>query len=100
MKKTVTNPGQTSMFAESILDSFAGGGGASVGIEMATGRVVDYAINHNPDAIKMHEIQPVKIRGQHAHRIDGGVTLIMIEEVYRRNRSDYINVVEAQNGIS
>lgn len=37
-----------------IIDCFAGGGGASVGIEMALGRPVDYAINHDPFAIKMH----------------------------------------------
>ncbi|WP_246241033.1 DNA cytosine methyltransferase [Anaerocolumna sedimenticola] len=39
---------------ELIIDCFAGGGGASVGIEMALGRAVDYAINHDPFAIKMH----------------------------------------------
>lgn len=37
-----------------IIDCFAGGGGASVGIEMALGRQVDIAINHDPDAIRMH----------------------------------------------
>lgn len=39
-----------------IIDCFAGGGGASVGIEMALGRQVDIAINHDPLAIKMHEM--------------------------------------------
>lgn len=38
-----------------ILDCFAGGGGASVGIEMALGRRVDVAINHDPQAILMHK---------------------------------------------
>lgn len=38
-----------------IIDAFAGGGGASVGIEMAFGRPVDIAINHDPDAILMHK---------------------------------------------
>lgn len=38
-----------------IIDCFAGGGGASVGIEMALGRPVDIAINHDPDAILMHK---------------------------------------------
>lgn len=38
-----------------IIDCFAGGGGASVGIEMALGRQVDIAINHNPQAIRMHK---------------------------------------------
>ena len=34
---------------ELIVDNFAGGGGASTGIEMAVGRSVDIAINHDPD---------------------------------------------------
>ena len=41
---------------ELIVDNFAGGGGASTGIEMATGRSVDIAINHDPDAITMHRV--------------------------------------------
>lgn len=51
MKKSLP---QTSMFDEIIVDNFAGGGGASTGIEFATGRVVSIAINHDPDAILMH----------------------------------------------
>lgn len=39
-----------------IIDAFAGGGGASVGIEMALGRSVDIAINHDPEAIRMHTV--------------------------------------------
>lgn len=39
---------------ELFVDNFAGGGGASTGIEMAIGRSVDVAINHDPDAIAMH----------------------------------------------
>lgn len=39
-----------------IIDCFAGGGGASVGIEMAFGRQVDIAINHDPEAIRMHKV--------------------------------------------
>lgn len=38
-----------------IIDSFAGGGGASTGIEQALGRSPDYAINHNAAALKLHE---------------------------------------------
>lgn len=45
---------QMDFFEEMIIDNFAGGGGASTGIELATGRVVDVAINHDPDAILMH----------------------------------------------
>lgn len=37
------------------VDNFAGGGGASVGIEMATGYTVDIACNHDPEAIRMHQ---------------------------------------------
>lgn len=72
---------QPSMFDELIVDNFAGGGGASVGMELASGRTVDIAINHDPDAILMHktnhpytrhyqasvwDIDPVKVcHGQH-----------------------------------
>lgn len=41
---------------ELIVDNFAGGGGASTGIEMALGRHVDHAINHDPHALGMHRI--------------------------------------------
>lgn len=47
--------GQMDVFDEIIVDNFAGGGGASTGIELATGRVVDIAVNHDPDAILMHK---------------------------------------------
>ncbi|HBV9248149.1 TPA: DNA cytosine methyltransferase, partial [Klebsiella aerogenes] len=40
--------------SEIIVDNFAGGGGASTGIEMAIGRSVDIAINHDPNAVAMH----------------------------------------------
>lgn len=53
---TVKQIGQTSFLDEIIVDSFAGGGGASTGIEVATGKVVTIAINHDPDAILMHSI--------------------------------------------
>lgn len=38
------------------MDNFAGGGGASTGIELATGYSVDIAINHDPEAIRMHKV--------------------------------------------
>ena len=65
---------------ELIVDNFAGGGGASTGIEMATGISVDIAINHDPEAIRMHrtnhpstkhycesvwDVDPVKVCGGH-----------------------------------
>ncbi|MEH7249203.1 DNA cytosine methyltransferase [Neobacillus niacini] len=47
---------QLDLFREIIVDNFAGGGGASTGIEMATGLSVDIAINHDPAAIAMHKV--------------------------------------------
>ena len=46
---------QINLLDEMIIDNFAGGGGASTGIELALGRPVDVAINHDPDAILMHK---------------------------------------------
>lgn len=45
---------QLDIHGELIIDNFAGGGGASTGIEMALGRRVDIAINHDPEAVAMH----------------------------------------------
>lgn len=39
---------------ELVIDNFAGGGGASTGIEAGFGRPVDVAINHDPEALAMH----------------------------------------------
>jgi DNA (cytosine-5)-methyltransferase 1 len=39
-----------------VIDNFAGGGGASTGIELGLGRPVDIAINHDPEAVAMHDI--------------------------------------------
>ncbi len=65
---------------ELIIDNFAGGGGASTGIEIATGYSVDIAINHDPEAIRMHktnhpstkhycesvwDVDPMKVCGGH-----------------------------------
>lgn len=47
--------GNAMINGELIVDNFAGGGGASTGIEDATGCCVDIAINHDPEAIKMHK---------------------------------------------
>lgn len=44
------------LFRELIIDNFAGGGGASTGIELALGEPVDIAINHDSDAIAMHAV--------------------------------------------
>ena len=47
---------------ELFVDNFAGGGGASTGIEMAIGHSVDIAINHDPDAIAMHKANHPKTK--------------------------------------
>lgn len=44
------------LFRELIIDNFAGGGGASVGIELALGAPVDIAVNHDESAIAMHTV--------------------------------------------
>ncbi|WP_139905633.1 DNA cytosine methyltransferase [Clostridium thermarum] len=46
---------QLKIFDEIIVDNFAGGGGASTGIELAIGHSVDIAINHDPAAIAIHK---------------------------------------------
>lgn len=50
------NPQIRFNFEELSVDNFAGGGGASTGIEEALARTVDIAINHDEDAISMHEV--------------------------------------------
>lgn len=40
---------------ELVVDLFAGGGGASTGIEQALGRHVDIAVNHDPEAVSLHQ---------------------------------------------
>lgn len=49
------NNAQINLLDEIIIDNFAGGGGASTGIELALGRPVTVAINHDPAAILMHK---------------------------------------------
>lgn len=45
---------QIDLLDEIIVDNFAGGGGASTGMELAAGKPVAIAVNHDPDAIRMH----------------------------------------------
>lgn len=61
-----------------IIDCFAGGGGASVGIEMALGRQVDIAINHDPDAILMHKTNHPD-------------TLHLTEDIFKVDLKKYVN---------
>lgn len=60
-----------------IIDCFAGGGGASVGIEMALGRNVDIAINHDPQAILMH-------------RTNHPDTLHLTEDIFKVDLQKYV----------
>lgn len=60
-----------------IIDCFAGGGGASTGIEMALGRQVDIAINHDPDAILMH-------------RTNHPDTLHLTEDIFKVDLQKYV----------
>lgn len=47
---------QSNAFGEElVVDNFAGGGGASTGIAHAIGRSVDIAINHDLEAIRLHQ---------------------------------------------
>ena len=39
-----------------LIDCFAGGGGASKGIELALNRPIDIAVNHDPEAIRIHKV--------------------------------------------
>ncbi|WP_418972645.1 DNA cytosine methyltransferase [Allofournierella sp.] len=54
-KSKVKAKAQINLLDEIIVDGFAGGGGWSTGIEQATGTPVDVAINHDPDAVLMHQ---------------------------------------------
>ena len=60
-----------------IIDCFAGGGGASVGIEMALGRPVDIAVNHDPQAIRMHQVNHPD-------------TLHLTEDIFKVNLQKYV----------
>lgn len=62
---------------ELVIDCFAGGGGASVGIEMALGRQVDIAINHDPQAILMHKTNHTD-------------TLHLTEDIFKVNLQKYV----------
>jgi DNA (cytosine-5)-methyltransferase 1 len=55
MKHRLAHPQTFLEFSDELVtDSFAGGGGASLGIERGIGRPIDIAINHSPPAISMH----------------------------------------------
>ena len=52
-RRTMT--AQVDLTDKIFVDCFAGGGGWSTGFELATGRVINIAINHSADAIRMHK---------------------------------------------
>lgn len=47
---------RNNLYDELVIDNFAGGGGAGLGIELALGRPTDHAINHDAEAIAMHRV--------------------------------------------
>jgi DNA (cytosine-5)-methyltransferase 1 len=51
----ITPQFQLPLHSDLVIDLFAGGGGASTGIEQAIGRPVDIAINHDPEAVSLHQ---------------------------------------------
>ncbi len=61
-----------------IIDCFAGGGGASTGIELALNRPIDIAINHDPDAILMHKTNHPR-------------TLHLTEDIFEVDLQSYVN---------
>lgn len=67
---------QTSILDEIIVDNFAGGGGASTGIELAAGRPVNIAINHDAAAILLH-----KTNHPHTEHIQASVWDVDPEEL-------------------
>ncbi|MGE0719561.1 MAG: DNA cytosine methyltransferase, partial [Alphaproteobacteria bacterium] len=70
---------------ELIVDNFAGGGGASLGIEMATGRPVDVAINHDPEAVALH-------RANHPS------TLHLCQSVWKADPRDVVRAASTRRG--
>jgi DNA (cytosine-5)-methyltransferase 1 len=70
VKRTKRARHAAGMFDELIVDGFAGGGGASIGMERGMGRAVDIAINHDRTAVAFHQ-------ANHPH------TLHYCESVYK-----------------
>jgi site-specific DNA-cytosine methylase len=68
---------------ELVIDNFAGGGGASSGIEAAIGRPVDIAINHDPEAIAMHKANhPETKHGERYEISDIGMRMLRPHELF------------------
>lgn len=89
---------------EIIIDSFAGGGGASTGIEMALGRSPDVAINHDPEAVALHAANhPDTRRAAALFRGRGlalmaGATSVELLALPRDIRNDALRLIAAYSG--
>ena len=74
---------------EIIVDNFAGGGGASLGIELALGRSPDIAINHDAQAVAMHAATSrerfglVSVHNEPYAIVDIGMRMLAPRELYR-----------------
>ena len=94
---------------ELLIDNFAGGGGASTGIEQAFGRAVDVAINHDGEALAMHEANHPTTRhyredvftvhGEEYQIVDIGMRMLTPRELARAQGfpDDYV-LVPVVNG--
>ena len=111
IRKRFFDVGQINLLDEIIVDSFAGGGGASTGIELAAGRIVDVAINHDPDAILMHQtnhhiIRPafgmwIRLRSAPGVRLDCcGPRRTVNTSAKRRAVNRWISISAAWPGLS
>ena len=69
---------------ELVVDLFAGGGGASTGIFLATGRHPDVAVNHNPAALAVHAANHPSTR----HEVED------VFDVHHKNHDRYDNRIE------
>ena len=71
---------------ETIIDSFAGGGGASAGLKLALGRSPDVAINHDPEAVALHAANHPE-------------TLHLCQSVWKANPEDVAAAAARHRGI-
>ncbi len=81
----MTNPSLMLLPNELIIDNFAGGGGASEGIEEAIGQDVDVSLNHNEDATAMH-------RANHPR------TLHLCQSVWKADPVEVVRMASARRG--
>lgn len=75
----------------SLIDCFAGGGGASKGIELALNRPIDIAVNHDPEAIRIHKVN-------HPHTLHLTEDIFTVDLQKYKDRFGLVNVVTELNG--